>query len=222
MAFPTPAADYGGFRLNKINEEQYRHMWLLLFWPVYLLRYGLLTFVNPAAECTPIRCPLDDRIPFLEGFVVFYVLWYVFIFGMHIYLMLYDVPGFRKYTQFLIVAMSISTLTFLLYPTCQELRPAVFERDSIFTRIVGLIYAVDPNVNVCPSEHVIGALAVLAAAMNTRCLRSPGKLTVTAILAVLICLSTVFIKQHSAVDILAALLVCAIAYVICYGKHRKR
>lgn len=219
MQFPTPAVDYRNFRLNRIHEAQYRHIWLLLFWPVYIARYVLLSLLNPASACTPVWCPLDERIPFMEGFVIFYVMWYVFIIGMHIYLMLYDVAGFKKYTKFLLIAMSISTLTYLVYPTCQQLRPAQFPRENPLTWIVGIIYSVDSNANVCPSEHVIGALAVLAAAVNTKSIRTPGKILI-AVLAVLISLSTVFIKQHSAVDILAALPVCAMAYILCYRKRK--
>ena len=219
MAFPTPAADYKGFRLNKINEEQYRHLWLLLFWPVYIGRYLLLELLNPVADCTVVWCPLDDKIPFLEGFVVFYVLWYVFIFGMHLWLMLYDIPGFKRYTKFLMIAMTISTVTYLLFPTCQELRPETFPRDNLASRVVGILYAVDNSTNVCPSEHVIGALAVLAAALDTKTIRPAGKI-LTAILAVLISLSTVFIKQHSALDILAAIPVCALAWLLCYRRKK--
>lgn len=221
MALPTPAVDLHNFRLSKLREEQYRHMWWLLFWPVYLLRYLLLSIRNPVSVCTPVHCALDDRIPFLEGFVLFYVLWYVFIIGMHVFLMLYDVPGFRRYTKFLIVSISISTLAYLLYPTCQELRPTAFPRDNPMTWLVGLIYSVDANSNVCPSEHVIGALAVAAAAMHTKSIPRLGK-AVILLFAVLISASTVFIKQHSAVDVFAAIPVCAIAYVICYGTIRKR
>ena len=35
---------------------------------------------------------------------------------------------------------------------------------------------------------------------------------------ILICLSTMFIKQHSAVDFFAALPVCLLAEIIVYGK----
>ena len=43
------------------------------------------------------------------------------------------------------------------------------------------------------------------------------------LLCVLICISTVFMKQHSVLDVLAALPLCAIAYPICYkaGRHEK-
>lgn len=221
MKLPPLSADYSHFRWSRIHEEQYRHLWLLLFWPVYLIRYGILTFLTPGRDCAAVWCALDDRIPFLEAFVIPYILWYGFIVGMHIWLMLFDVPTFKRYSKFLLIAMGTSTLTYLIYPTCQNLRPGSFPRENALSWIVGIIYAVDSNANVCPSEHVIGALAVLAAAWNTKTLRPWAKGTVT-LLAVLISASTVFIKQHSAVDVLMALILCALVYPICYMTGREK
>lgn len=222
MAFPSPAADYRNFRLSKLNQKEYRHVWLLLFWPIYVTRYILIETLNPAAQYIPVHCALDDAIPFCEAFVIPYVLWYVFITGMHLYTLLYDIQSFKRYSKFLIVSISISTLIFLIFPTCQHLRPAEFPRDNLLTRIVGLIYTLDTTTNVFPSEHVIGSIAVAAAAAHTESLRPPGKRAVITAAAVLICLSTVFLKQHSVLDTLAALPVCAVAYWITYGKKREK
>lgn len=222
MKFPPLAVDYRKFRLSKINTPEYRHLWLLLFWPVYILRYLLVENLNPAAVYHPIHCTLDDVIPFQEGFLIFYVFWYVFIAGVHLYTMLYDVKSYKIYTKFLLISFSVSSIIFLIYPSCQELRPAEFPRDNLLTGIVSILYTVDTNTNVFPSEHAIGALAVLAAAIHTESLRSPGKIAVIAILAVLISLSTVFLKQHSILDVLAALPICAVAYLLCYGRREKK
>ena len=222
MAFPSPAADYRNFRLSKLNQKEYRHVWLLLFWPIYVTRYILIETLNPAAQYIPVHCALDDAIPFCEAFVIPYVLWYVFITGMHLYTLLYDIQSFKRYSKFLIVSISISTLIFLIFPTCQHLRPAEFPQDNLLTRIVGLIYTLDTTTNVFPSEHVIGSIAVAAAAAHTESLRPPGKRAVITAAAVLICLSTVFLKQHSVLDTLAALPVCAVAYWITYGKKREK
>lgn len=222
MKILTPAVDYRDFRLHKINRHEYRHLWLLSFWPLYILRYLLLENLNPAAVYHPIWCPLDDVIPFYEGAFVFYVLWYVFIAGMHLYTLLYDVESFKKYSQFLFLCAAISTVVFLVYPSCQNLRPTEFPRDNFLTDLVRLIYSVDTSTNVFPSEHATGSLAVLAAAFNTKSLRSPGKLTLITFLAVAISLSTVFMKQHSILDVAAALPICAFAYWICYGRRERR
>lgn len=221
MKLPAPAVDYRGFRLRKLNAPEYRHLWLLLFWPVYILRYALVERWNPATHYTVIHCALDDQIPFHEGFLVFYVLWYVAIFGMHLYTMFYDVPAFKRYSKFLIICISISTTIFLIFPSCQELRPEVLPRDNVLSRIVRLIYAVDTNTNVFPSEHAIGALAVLSAAINTPSLRTPGRIAGFVVLAILISLSTVFLKQHSILDVIAAVPICGLAYWMCYRRRKK-
>ena len=222
MKFHALSADYRNFRLSKINTPEYKHLWLLLFWPIYIARYLLVENLNPAAAYHPIHCALDDVIPFQEGFLILYALWYVFIVGMHLYTLLYDVKSYKIYTKFLLISLGISSIIFLIYPSCQELRPAEFPRDNLLTRIVSILYTVDTNTNVFPSEHAIGALAVLAAAIHTDSLRTPGKITAIAILAVLIGLSTVFLKQHSILDVLAALPICAVAYLLCYGRRETK
>lgn len=219
MRLPKPETDLRGFRLRRLGEPQYRHLWWLLFWPVYLLRYFLIELFNPARSYHVMHCFLDDRIPFREGFLVFYVCWYFFIVGIHLYCLLYDADTFRRYSKFLCISIAMSTVSFLLYPSCQNLRPAEFPRDNLLSRTVGLIYAVDTNTNVFPSEHVIGAVAALAAAAHTERLRRPDRLAVLSLLTVLICASTLFLKQHSVLDVLGALPICAIAYRICYEKR---
>lgn len=219
MKYPALAADYRNFRFSKINTPEYRHLWLLLIWPAYILRHFLVEQLNPAEVHTVIHSPLDDIIPFYEGFVIFYVLWCFAIAGMHLYTMLFDLDAFRRCSKFLIISITISTAIFLLFPSCQEFRPTAFPRGNLLTRIVGLLYAVDTNTNVFPSEHAIGAFAVLAAAINTKSLRSPVKTAAFALLTVLISLSAVFLKQHSILDVLAALPICAVAYGVCYVRR---
>lgn len=220
MHFPTPETDLRGFRLSRINEPEFRHFWWLLFWPAYLARYFLVENLNPAQSYHVIHCFLDDWIPFEEGFIVFYVSWYFLIVGVHLYTLLHDADTFRRYSKFLCIGMSISTVIFLVYPSGQELRPAVFPRDNVFSRIVGLLYSVDTPTNVFPSEHVLGAFAAVAAAAHTKGLGKPLPLTLLTVQAVLVCASTMFLKQHSVCDVLGALLLCPFVYFLCYRKER--
>lgn len=220
MGFPAPVVNYRDFRLDKLNTPEYRHLWWLLFWPVYTLRYFIIESLNPASGYTVIHCALDDKIPFCEGFLIFYFGWYLCMVGMHIFTALYDLDTFKRYSKFLVMAMSISTVIFLLFPSCQELRPKTFPRDNLLTKIVGLLYMMDDNTNVCPSEHVIGAFAVLAAAWNSRYFQAGWKRGGMLILMILVSASTIFLKQHSVLDILAALPVCAVAYYFCFGRKR--
>lgn len=221
LRIPTPRVDYHGFQLKRIREPQHRHLLLLLFWPVFVLRYLVVEQIPPLGPYHVIHCPLDDLIPFCELFLIPYGLWFVCLASMQIYTMYYDLENFKRFTKFMMIACGISTLTFLVYPSCQNLRPEVFPRDNFLTKIVGFVYWFDTSTNVCPSEHAIGSFAIFAAAAHCRGLRKPKYLIPIGAMMVLIVLSTLFLKQHSVVDLLAAVPVCAFAYWLVYGRKKK-
>ena len=218
--FPKPEVDYRQFRLNRINEPQYKHLWFLLYWPIYGLRYLILERFVPVRYYHPIHAPIDDMIPFQELFLIPYVLWYVGLVGMQLYTLLYDVRSFKNYMKFLSISMTISTVIFIVYPSFQNLRPEQLPRDNLLTKIVQMLYAIDTNTNVFPSEHAIGALVILLSSLHTKGLRSPLKTTVITVLTILICMSTVFLKQHSILDVIAAIPITLIAYWICYRRKK--
>lgn len=211
--------DYRQFRLSKLNTSQFSHLKLLLFWPIYGLVFLTLERFLPR-QYNVIYCPLDDQIPFCEFFLIPYLFWFVFLVGMLIYLLLFDVEGFRKYMWFIILTYSVTCLIYLIYPSKQELRPETFVRDNVLTRFMAWFYTFDTNTNVCPSLHVIGALAVLSAAWHTPRFAKPGWRAAFTLVTVLICLSTVFLKQHSVLDIPPAILLSGIAYFLLYRRKR--
>ena len=214
----TPQIDFKTFRLRDINKPEYRHIWFLLFWPIFGIRYLILERIDPSGQFHLVQSQLDEGIPFQEWFLIPYVSWYVMLIGTHCYTMVYDVESFRKYSKFLIISMTISTVIFILYPSYQNLRPVEFPRDNMLTRIVRILYRIDTNTNTFPSEHVIGAIAVFIAYLHMDNIHSPMKTVFFAIITILICLSTVFLKQHSVLDVLAALPICAVSYGICYRR----
>lgn len=204
---------------GRITRQELRY---LMFWPVFLGRYLLLERWHPAKGYHVIYSPLDDRIPFCEWFLIPYVLWYPLLVGMHLYTLCSDGESFRRYSRFLIVSMGISTGIFLIYPSCQELRPTILPRENLLTRIVAGLYRTDTNTNVFPSEHCIGALGVYAAASNTRGMSSTSMRVAMGLLAGMICLSTVFLKQHSVLDVAAAGVVSAVTYKLVYQGNEGR
>ena len=201
-----------------LREDPRCHPEYLLFWLAYGLRYLLVENCFVADFYHPVHCALDDRIPFLEIFIIPYLLWHISIIGMHLWLYFHDETVYRQYTRYLVVSMSISTAAFLLYPTCQNLRPEVFPRDNVLTSVVQFLYRMDTNTNVCPSEHVIGSVGFLLAARHSETLRRSKKQALLIVLAVLTAVATVFLKQHSLVDVVMALPVCMVGWFI--GFHR--
>lgn len=209
--------DYKQFRLSRVNDPQYAHLKYLLGWVGYFILFFLTENLIPAERCYPVHCWLDDVIPFCEAFLIPYVFWYVLIVISLLYMALYNPDGFKKLMTFIIVTQVVAMTAYILFPTRQDLRPAVFPRDNILTQIIGLLYAFDTNTGVCPSLHVAYSLGIVSAWLKERDVRVSWKIFVV-FACITICMSTMFIKQHSALDFFAALPVGLLAEIIAYGK----
>ena len=214
----APVIDYRKLRLNNISTDEFKHLKLLLFWPVFGLLFCFVERFYRVDYYHPMYCSFDDLIPFCEWFLIPYMFWFVFLVGMHLYTLLYDVDTFRRMMKYIIITYSAAMLIYFIFPTCQELRPIQFEKDNILTHFIAGFYQFDTNTNVCPSIHVIGSLAVMEAAIYSKRINSKGIKSAFIITAVLICISTVFMKQHSVIDLLAALPICMSAHFVCYKK----
>ena len=178
---------------------------LLLFWPAYFLSFFLLELSSKGRDLHLVHCALDDRIPFCEWFIIPYCLWHVLIAVMVIYTLLREAKTFRQLMRYFISSYCITLMVYMLWPTCQELRPAVFPRENALTWAVSLIYRFDTPTNVCPSLHIVGALGLWFASRELPRFSAPGWKAAWSVTVLLICLSTVFLKQHSLVDVAAAL-----------------
>ena len=208
--------DFRNFTWDKLNTEEYSHLKLLLYWPIYgLMFYFVERVYNPGGYIV-MHCALDDAIPFCEYFLIPYLFWFVYLIGTLAYTLFLDRDGFRRMMWFIILTYSVTLLIYLLFPTCQHLRPQTFARDNPFTRFVAYFYRFDTNTNVCPSLHVIGSFAACFALWNTERFSSKSWRAANVVCCVLICISTVFMKQHSVLDVAAALPLCLGGYVLCY------
>ena len=106
---------------------------------------------------------------------------------------------------------------YILFPSRQDLRPAVFPRENFFTWVMGLIYTLDTDTGVCPSLHVAYSLAIFNVIVKDKDVHKWVKWFV-GIFAACVCASTMFVKQHSFLDFLAALPVVLLGECIIYGK----
>ena len=212
-----PVVDYRNFRLSKLKEPEYNHLLFLLGWIGYFILYFITEAFIPREQCTPVHCRLDDIVPFCEYFVVFYVGWYVLIVGSLLYFALYNPKNFKGMMKFIIVTQIVAMAIYILFPNRQDLRPAEFPRENIFTWILGIIYAADTSTNVCPSLHVAYSIGIASTWLKEPSASKRCKVLLTAF-CFMVCISVAFVKQHSVVDIFAALPVCVLAEGIAYGK----
>ncbi len=217
----TPVIDYREFRLSKINEPRFSHLKLLLGWVVYFIFYFLTENLIPAERCTPVHIFLDDYIPFCEYFLIPYVFWYGLIVFSLGYFLLYNVDSFKRLQTFIIITQVVAMAIYILFPSRQDLRPEVFPRDNFLTRCIGLIYSFDTSTGVCPSLHVAYSIGIASVWLKEKDVSWVWKGFIV-VAVVLICLSTMFIKQHSAADFFAALPVCLLAEGLLYGSYWKQ
>ncbi len=212
--------DYREFRLSRLGEKRFAHVKLWLTWGVYFALYFLTENLIPVEKCHVVHWFLDDLIPFNEFFLIFYVGWYLLVFGSLLYYFFYDVERFRQLELYIFVTQMAAMACYILWPSRQDLRPEVFPRENVFTWVLGLIYSFDTNTGVCPSLHVAYSLAILSVHLKDEYLPKWWKVTL-AVLVVLISLSTAFVKQHSTLDILAAIPTALLGEWIIYGRHKQ-
>lgn len=153
--------------------QEHKYVLLVLYLPIYLIWFALVERMVPSTEgCFVSYLPLDDKIPFLPGFILAYVLWYPFlIVPVVVTLLKDDRRAFIRYAAFIIAGFSISLTICMIWPNCQLLRPSVVDTSTLCGWLVNAIYSADTPTNVLPSMHVVGCMAVLAVTFDSKYLK---------------------------------------------------
>ncbi len=215
-----PDVDYTKFKLSKINSPEFEHLKFLFGWVGYFAFYFITEMFIPYESCTSVHSFLDDLIPFCEYFVIAYTGWYFLIVATLIYFALYNTDLFKKFMTFIIVTQVVAMAVYIIFPNRQDLRPEVFPRDNVFTDILALIYRFDTSTNVCPSLHVAYSVGIASAWIREPSVSKLIK-TVIAVFCFFVCISVAFVKQHSVIDIFAAIPLCMLAEYIAFYRGCK-
>ena len=194
-----------------------RNLMHAALWPFFGLCFYALEWLVPGRVYHVMYHPVDDLIPFCELFLIPYLFWFPFMGFAYVYAFCADGAAFRRMMRFTILTYGGGLMMFVLYPTCQNLRPEVFARDNVLTRTMAWFYTTDTSTNVCPSLHVCGSLAAAFGLLDTRRFSTPPWRRTILTVALTICLSTVFVKQHSILDMLWGFLFSGCAWMAVYG-----
>lgn len=190
----------------------WRDLRYALWLPFYLLAFLLLERI-PGRTYWATQLPVDGLIPFCDWFVIPYCLWYPLLFGVGLWLWVSNTDAFRRYMRFLACTFFLSELIWCFLPSVQELR--VTPGGTFLSRIVAGLYAIDTPTNVFPSVHVVGAIGA-ALAVSDGGGAHPLLRRSVHVLAFLICLSTVCVKQHSLMDVAGGLALSFLAAIPVY------
>ena len=187
-----------------------------------LIKVGLLylyqCLIYFLSKFTPIKDhvignSIDDKIPFIAFFGLFYVLWYIAIIVVPLVLNKYKKSELKKYFWNMFIGISVCGVFYLFYPTTAPIRPDVTIK-GLFTLIVYLVYFFDqPVANLFPSMHCLICFYFIYHMLFNKEIDKRWRIG-TIIFSILVILSTVFIKQHVFIDIIGGFIVSVIVYAM--------
>ena len=186
--------------------QKYRHALVLLYGLIYMPWFMWLESRSNLPYHV-IHVKLDDMIPFVEYFIVPYLLWFVYVAAVFVYLFFKNRREFYQYCIFLFTGMTLFLIVSTLYPNGHLLRPNTFARNNIFTFAVQILYQADTATNIFPSLHVYNSIAAHRAVANSETLAgnrlSRGG---SFVLMVSIILATMFFFLFSVLDVISGIL----------------
>lgn len=196
--------------------KQYKHAWVFLYFIIYLPWYfGLQQRGNMGFH--DIYTTVDQAIPFVSWFIYPYVYWFLFVAGTIAYLFFTHKKDFYKCVAFLFIGMTICLIVFTVYPTSFDHRPFNIQGSSLSTFLVNFIYTADKSQNVFPSIHVFNSIGCAIALVKCQDFHSSYFMKIFANgSALMITLSTMFIKQHSILDAVSAGVLAIVLYILIY------
>lgn len=198
----------------------HKYCYAMLYLVFYLVTFFTLDFTMKPKYI--IHCPLDDLIPFCEYFAILYFSWFpAFLLGLVGY-MIYDKYDFQQLWFIMFTGMTFCFAVYIVLPNGLDLRVEIPDQ-NIFCRMMKLVWKADAAVNVCPSIHVSSSAAVALVTARSRLFQKRrGWRAVIIVWMVLICVSTMFVKQHSVIDVLCGTAVSLILYVLAYHTNWRR
>ena len=188
---------------------------------IYLLGVFLSRLIGTAEHALIPKIPwIDDRIPVVAVFIVIYLFSYIFWISGPISVSLTKRENFINYLIGLSLAYLIGFLFFVFLPTKMDREAEglleIGLKPGIWNKILGFVYRVDGDrtaFNLFPSYHCLASLYCYLGVRKQPEI-SKGYKAYTLVMTVLICLSTVFTKQHYFMDIIGGLLLALVSYLV--------
>lgn len=202
--------------------KKYVHLLAFFYYIFYLQWFTYLEkFFNNLDNVYIIDFTPDKYVPFIEIFIIPYFLWFFYVFFAMIFFAIVDKAEFLKFCLILYFGMTVALIIYTILPNGHNLRPVYFERDNIFIDWIKYLYASDTSTNVLPSIHTFNSIAVHYMIITSKHIKSFIIKVLSAVLMVLIVLSTIFLKQHSILDVISAIILFFVIIAVCNFKDFK-
>lgn len=154
---------------------------------------------------------LDAMIPFVPFFIIIYILAFAQWAIGYVVIARESKEVCFKYLSAELIAKFFCLIFFFILPTTM-IRPNIYG-NGILHWLVNFIYLTDAPVNLFPSIHCLESWMVFRGSLG--CKKVPTSYKVTMfIFSILVCLSTVFVKQHVVIDIIGGILVVEVGILL--------
>lgn len=154
---------------------------------------------------------LDALIPLRPEWVVIYVVTFLFWMMGLLFAARQDEELCFRFASGVIIAEIICCVIFIAFPSCIT-RPELAVSD-FFTGVLSLVYFFDTPTNCFPSMHCLFAYLVFRQSLRTPDTKTWFKVF-CGVCAALICLSTLFVKQHVIADVIGGIFFGELAFAL--------
>lgn len=198
--------------INMIKQKKIFYLGFFIVWFLYFqyLEKNVSFFI-------PTNLSIDDRIPFLPVFIIPYLIWFVYVGITYLYFYKKDNDTFIKMAKFISIGMTIFLIICTFFPNgLDNFRIPIEDPSNLFETLTYYMQLHDTSTNVFPSIHVYNSLGITIAICHYQGFKHKKMIRLFCIiLCILICLSTLFLKQHSLLDVFASgILAISIYYLI--------
>lgn len=220
MTFTNIREKLRGTKIAKFVKDQKVSQIIpfLLYLIFYMVWFTILERL-PRTRFFDLSTELDTYIPFVVEFIIPYLSWFLFQAVWVIFVFFVDRKTYEQLTTMLMIGMTVFLVVSTFLPTKISLRPYYIESHGICAFLVRRLWAVDTPTNVWPSIHVFNTTALMMTLFTSEhpLLRKRAVRIPVVFWCGMIILSTMFLKQHSVGDVLAALALNGIAYILVYN-----
>lgn len=210
--------------MKKIFERRKDVCLVLAYVVFYMAFFGFLEN-RTGIKIHILQMRADYKIPFCEYFVIPYFLWFLYIGATAVWFTLFN-ENRTEFYQFAVsmgIGMTLFLIVSYIFPNGHTLRPYYFPRENVFTEMVKFLYRIDTPTNIMPSLHVFNSVMCCTALWESKMLRHRHVVRISSlILTILIVLATMFLKQHTILDVIAGLLLGRICWFFMYRFHANR
>jgi len=154
----------------------------------------------------------EHEIPFLPAFVWIYLTIYpLFLLP---FLFIRNKEFFRLFSIAYITVMCVCYVVYIFYPVRFLYRPPLVV-DSFSSWALSIVYRWDNTWNCFPSMHVAMSLLAALTILEVHLVRG----ILATLLTLAIAASTIFIKQHYILDVLASMVLTSLVYFVFFRKR---